>query len=444
MNIRALALESLERTLGNQSYSNIILDTVIRREGLDGRDRALFCRLVYGVIEKTLTLDYLIDALSAKSRSDIEPKVRNILRLGLYQLRFLDRVPDHAACDETVALAPKKSRGFVNAVLRSYIRQKDSLALPSREHFFEYLSVTYSYPIAFCEKLTAEYGKERAEAILEAFGKIPPTTLRVNTLQTDRDTLLTRLLDKGLDAEKTENSPFGIRTLGTPEELELNTGMAFVQDEASQLATLVLDASPGNTVYDICACPGSKSFGAALTMKNQGKLIAFDIHENKLSLVKKGAERLGITILSTAARDGRSYEEALRETADRIICDVPCSGFGVVAKKPEIRYKSLSECEALPRIQFDILNNACLYLKPGGILVYSTCTIFRQENSEVVERFLAAHPEFYAEPFAVGNINAPGGMLTLLPSEHGTDGFFIAKLRKKEEAHDEKNRSAES
>ncbi len=436
MNIRALALASLNRILQSKSYSNIVLDTVIRRHGLDCKDRALFCRMVYGVVEKKITLDHLIDTLSSKPPCSIEPEVRNILRLGLYQLRYLDRVPPHAACDETVALSGARSRGFVNAILRRYLRESDCIPFPSRESdFLAYLSVTYSYPKEFCERLTAEYGGDKAEEILGAFDGTPPITLRVNTLKTSRDTLLSELAAKGITARPTANSSVGIKATGSPSELGLADGLAFVQDEASQIATLVLDAKEGDTVYDICACPGSKSFGAALTMQNTGKLIAFDIHENKLSLVEKGAENLGITILTTRARDGRDFDETLSGGADRIICDVPCSGFGVVAKKPEIRYKSLAECDSLPAIQYDILNNACRYLKKGGYLIYSTCTIFSAENDGVISRFLKSHEDFELVPFKVGEIEAPKGSITLLPCDHGTDGFFIAKLRRKENSH---------
>ncbi len=438
MNVRELALAVLDRVMRDKSYSNIAVDTVIGRENLKGKDRSLFCVLVYGVIEKKITLDYLIDLLSNIPKGDIEPSTRNLLRMGLYQLRFLDRIPAHAALNETVALAPRRSRGFVNAILRSYTRQKDSLTLPKKEDgFIRYLSVCYSYPEAFCEKLTGEYGEQKAEEILAAFDKVPALTLRANSLKISRDKLLASLLEKGFEASPTPHSPNGIRIEGgSLSEIGLDEGLFFVQDEASQIASLVLDAKKGDTVYDICACPGSKSFGAALDMENKGSITSFDIHENKLSLVKKSAERLSITILKTAARDGRDFDETLFESADRIICDVPCSGFGVVAKKPEIRYKDLSSCETLPKIQYDILSNACRYLKRGGILVYSTCTVFSEENEDNVKRFLSEHPDFVLTPFETGSISAGSGMLTLLPCDHGTDGFFIAKLKRKEEFDD--------
>ena len=438
MNVRELALATLDRVMRDKSYSNIAVDTVIRRENLSGKDRSLFCVLVYGVIERRLTLDYLIDALSDLPAEKIEPTTRNLLRLGLYQLRFLDRVPDHAAVSETVNLAPRRTRGFINAILRSYLRQRDTLTLPKKEDgVIRYLSILYSYPEEFCEKLVSEFGEDTAEEILVAFENPPSLTLRANTLKISRESLLAFLAEKGFEVAPTENAPHGIRVKNASlAELGLEEGLFFVQDEASQIASAALDAKKGDTVYDICACPGSKSFGAALAMENEGSITSFDLHENKLSLVEKTAKRLGITILTTAARDGRDLDETLLESADRIICDVPCSGFGVVAKKPEIRYKDLASCEALPRIQYDILNTACRYVKKGGTLVYSTCTIFSEENTNNVQRFLSEHPAFSLTPFKVGNLSVPDGQITLLPSTHGTDGFFIAKFTRKDDFDD--------
>jgi len=255
MNVRELALAALDRVMRDKSYSNIAVDTVIERESLSGKDRSLFCVLVYGVIEKKITLDYLIDALSNIPNQDIEPSTRNLLRMGLYQLRFLDRVPDHAAVSETVALAPRRSRGFVNAILRSYTRQKDTLTLPKKEGgASRYLSVAYSYPEALCDKLTREFGTEKTEEILAAFNRVPALTLRTNTLKMSRDALLASLRAQGIDASPTEYSPNGIRIEGASLfEIGLDNGLFFVQDEASQIASLALGAKPVDTVYDICA-----------------------------------------------------------------------------------------------------------------------------------------------------------------------------------------------
>ena len=209
-------------------------------------------------------------------------------------------------------------------------------------------------------------------------------------------------------------------------------GLFFVQDEASQICVEILGAEPDDTVLDICACPGSKSFGSAIRMQNRGEIHAFDLHEKKLSLVVSGAQKLGITILDTRANDGRSFLPEWEGRADRVLCDVPCSGFGVIAKKPELRYKDPAISAALPDIQRDILETASRYVKNGGTLVYSTCTIFPEENEENVARFLASHPEFSLVPFRVGAFDCPEGQITLLPDRHPTDGFFIAKLTKKD------------
>lgn len=440
MNLRKLALDLLDRNEKSGQYSNIAVDNAISREGLDGKDRSLLSALVYGVIERRITLDFVIDGLSSLSPSKIERTTRNILRMGLYQLFYMDRIPPHAAVSESVDLCNKRSRGFVNAILRGALRKcanaslADAFGFPKKEEKpLEYLSVTYSYPIPLCQKFCEIYGFEKTEEILKAFEKTPPTTLRVNTEKINRAALLERLTAKGIDCAPTPHSPNGIRTFGaSPEELGLYEGLCFVQDEASQICTEALGARSGETVIDMCACPGSKSFGAALDMNNEGQILSFDLHENKLSLVNKGAETLGISIIKTAARDGRDFDPDLAGIADRIICDVPCSGFGVVAKKPEIRYKNLSDAVALPDIQLAILQNAVRYLKPGGTLIYSTCTLFPEENQQNVARFLKSTPDIKSCNFTVGDLRSENGMMTLLPSEHGTDGFFIAKFTKKE------------
>ena len=434
MSARKLALETLLRLEKDKSYSNIAVDNAIRKHGLTGAERSLFCILVYGVIERRITLDYVIDSLSSLPPHKIEADTRMLLRMGLYQLMYLDRIPPHAILNETVELAPRRSRGFVNALLRAYTRTKEDIEFPKREEDCPlYLSVTYSYPTPLCQKLIADYGEEVTEQMLGAFNATPEITLRTNTLKITREALLESLMAKGLSVSLTENAPHGIKIAsGGLADIGMEEGLFFVQDEASQICVEVLGAKAGDTVYDICSCPGSKSFGAALNMGNAGQILSTDLHENKLSLVTRSAEMLGITILRTAARDGRNLDSTLVDTADCVLCDVPCSGFGVVAKKPEIRYKDLSECKALPDIQYDILDTACRYVKKGGTLVYSTCTIFPEENEENIRRFLTSHPEFSLVPFRVGKVEAKDGMRTLLPHEFGTDGFFIAKLTRKE------------
>lgn len=439
MNLRKIALDLLDLQEKSGQYSNIAVDNAVRREGLDGKDSRLLSALVYGVIERRITLDFIIDSLSSIPPSKIERTTRNVLRMGLYQLIWLDRIPPHAAVSESVSLCSKRSRGFANAILRGFQRKRTGdlatcFAFPKKEADpMGYLSITYSYPTALCRRFCAIFGIDETEAIFRAWEATPPTTLRANPLKTTRDELLASLVSHEIDATPTPNVPTGIRTFGaTPTELGLHEGLCFVQDEASQICTAVLGARPGETVIDMCACPGSKSFGAALDMENQGQVLSFDLHENKLSLITKSAEALGISIIKTAARDGRAFDPALEATADRIICDVPCSGFGVMAKKPEIRYKSLDDAASLPEIQFAILKNAVRYLKKGGTLVYSTCTLLPEENEQNVLRLLVECPFMEACDFKVGNAVSTNGMLTLLPSVHGTDGFFIAKLVRKE------------
>ena len=435
MNVRALALDVLVKSERSTQYSNIAIDNAITKNGLDSKDGALLSVLVYGVIERKITLDYIIDSLSSIAPSKIELSTRNVLRMGLYQLIYLDRIPPHAAINESVELAGKRSRGFVNAILRGYTRKKDEIEFPKKESdLIKYLSVTYSVPSALCEKFLENFGAEKTEDVLRAFSAPTKTTLRVNTLKISRDELLSRLISKGVDVEKTPVSPCGINVFGASvNELFLDEGLCFVQDEASQICVSALDAKKGDLVMDICACPGSKSFGAAIEMENEGKILAFDLHENKLSLVKSGATRLGIEIIDTCAHDGREFMKEYEAKADKIICDVPCSGFGVIAKKPEIRYKDPKESAGLPKIQYDILKTASKYLKVGGTLVYSTCTLLKEENEDNVNKFLAEHGNFKLQSFSLGDKSVDGGMLTLDPHEHGTDGFFIAKLIKTNE-----------
>ena len=295
-NPRAWALEVLTRCESG-GYSNIALDTVIKRNDLGGADRALITALIYGVIERKITLDYIIASLSSIPNSKIERDTRNLLRMGLYQLIYMEKIPAHAALNETVALANKRSKGFVNAILRSYQREGNKIKFPSESDEVKYLSVTYSLGEELTKKLLQSYSFEECKQILSAFGEKTPLTLRVNNLKATREDILNELENATL----TQFSPDGIILENAAvSELDcLNDGRVTVQDEASQICVRALGAEKGDTVFDVCACPGSKSFGAAMTMENEGQILAFDIHENKLSLVKKGAERLGISIIST-------------------------------------------------------------------------------------------------------------------------------------------------
>ena len=426
MTPRSLAYDLLQRSEKSKQYSNIALDHALEKSGLSSADKRLASALFYGVTERRITLDYRISQLSARPLDELDAEVLCTLRMGLYQLMYLDRVPPHAAINETVGLCKKRFSGFVNAILRSHTREP--FVLPSREDAVEYLSVSCSVCKALCERFISVFGFEEAERILNGFFNVADTTLRVNTLRTSREALALKLEDTTL----TDVSPVGLHVKGSVRELYgFSGGLFFVQDQASQICVEVLDAREGDLMLDICACPGSKSFGSAIKMNGVGRIIAFDLHENKLSLVKESAKRLGIDIIETAAMDGRTPIPELFAKADRVLCDVPCSGFGVLGKKPELRYKDPEESSRLPEIQLAILENASRYVKEGGVLVYSTCTLLPEENQKNIEKFLSSHPEFSLAPWSVGSLVCESGMITLMPHIHNTDGFFIAKLIRK-------------
>ena len=418
---RKIAYDVLVRCASAEQYSNIALDTAIKRSDLTPPDRGLLTALVYGVIERQITLDAIIDSLAERKGGEISPDVRTLLRVGLYQLAYLDRVPDHAAVNETVNMASKRSRGFVNAILRAFIRSKKEIPIPKQEEDpIRYLSVKYSFCEELCECFVAAFGLTRTEELFAAFGEHPDLNLRTNTLRITREELIAKIEEQGIHALPTNESAVGIRVCDRSPVTELygfDQGLFFVQDEASQLCVKALDAQAGMRVLDACACPGSKSFGAAIDMQNRGEVISCDLHKNKLSLVESGAQRLGITILTTAERDARNTNEEWIDQFDRVLCDVPCSGFGVFAKKPELRYKDPKASEALPNIQLAILNSASQYVKLGGKLVYSTCTLLPCENEENVARFLSQNNHFELME-----------QRTLYPDKNGTDGFFYAVL----------------
>ena len=420
---RKIAYDVLVRCSSAEQYSNIALDTAIKRSDLTPQDRGLLTALVYGVIEKQITLDAIIDSLCDRKPEDIPPEARTLLRLGIYQLTYLDRVPDHAAVNETVNMAPKRFRGFVNAILRAFIRGGKQIPIPDKsEDAIRYLSVKYSFCEALCECFVASFGLQRTEELFAAFGEHPDLTLRTNTLRISREELITKIGEQGIRALPTSESRVGIRVCDKSPVAELYgfaQGLFFVQDEASQLCVQALDAQPHMRVLDACACPGSKSFGAAIDMQNEGSVLSCDLHSNKLSLVKSGAERLGISILTTAERDARTPNEEWIRSFDRVLCDVPCSGFGVFAKKPELRYKDPCASAALPDIQLAILRNASSYVKEGGKLVYSTCTLLLCENEGNVSRFLQENRDFSLIE-----------QRTLYPDIDGTDGFYYAVLER--------------
>ena len=419
MSARKLAWEVLCRMERAGQYSNLAVDGVLQKNPIEGADRALFVALVYGVTERKVTLDACIDRL-AKGRAP-EPDVRNLLRLGIYQLLYLERVPDHAAVNETVAIAPRRIAGYVNAILRNFLRSGKKIPLPDRQTDpVGYLSVCYSVGRELCARLIEERGEEKTESLLRAVGEKPKLCLFVNTLRTDAEQLREQLAAAGYESERIGDR--GLRIAGNapvPSLPGFANGWFFVQDEASQNCVKALDVSPGMKVVDVCASPGAKSFGAAIRMENEGEILSCDLHGSRLSLIEKGAERLGISVITTRERDAREKLPEWEGKADRVICDVPCSGFGVLSKKPELRYKNPADSDGLPAIQSAILGSASALVAPGGKLVYSTCTILRAENHAVVADFLTGHPDFSLSEEK-----------QTYPDTDGTDGFYYAVLRK--------------
>ncbi len=400
----------------------------------DPRDRALLTTLFYGTVERRLSLDYYIGLLASRSAASLTPHTRALLRLGLYQLMFTDRIPAHAAVSETVALARDPGeRGLVNAVLRAAAAHPERLTPPPAEReLVRHLSVKESMPRWIVKHFLAAYGEEEGAALLKALNRRPPLCLRVNTLRCEREALLARLREEGYEAEPDPLSAVGIRVAGAVLPAALpgyDEGLFYVQDTASQLAVEALDPRAGECLVDLCAAPGGKSFGAAMRMQGRGQILSFELHESKLSLIRDGAARLGVTLAAEAA-DSRAVKEALLGRADRVICDVPCSGLGVIAKKPDLRYREEAGARALPPLQRELLEVGARYLKPGGVLLYSTCTLAARENEDVVRAFLREREGYLAEDFTVGGLASQEGMLTLLPHRHGTDGFFIAKMRR--------------
>ena len=392
---REAAFRSLIKCENAGSYSNLEIDSKINKYGLEGAERALYTVLVYGVIERRIALDLRLKPLVNGGFERLDDVVKVILRIGAYQILHLDRVPDSAAVDEAVKTArrhaPAGAHNLVNAVLRSLCRTlNDPPELPDDPVLR--LEATYSIPRGIIELWIGSYGAENAKKILDGLdARSRDVTVRVNTLKTTRDELARTMggvpFDDLPDAIAVDCDPDALRTA-------LESGLCYVQDISSQRAVQMLDPRSGDTVADVCCCPGGKSFACALAMRNVGEIRAFDLHANKLSLVERTASRLGITIIATAPRDAREPDPALVGRCDRVVCDVPCSGLGVIAKKPEIRYKPLGDIARLPQLQYDILRASASYLKVGGRLLYSTCTLNRAENEEVVARFLSENSAF--------------------------------------------------
>ena len=437
MGARETALNALIACRKEGAWSNGVMKEYILRDRLDSRDAGLATRLCYGVLQNRMKLDFYLKQLLTGKLKDLHPVVHDILHLGLYQLFELDRVPDSAAVNESVALAKKyckKQRyapGLVNAVLRKAADEKDSLKQPAS------WVDKYSHPQALVDLLIRDIGKPRMEAMLKANNEAPQTMIQVNTLRTTAAALAEKLEQAGVSVAPHGWMPDCLVLGGTGDIEKLDAfrnGEFYVQDPAAKLSVYCAQLPRADLkLLDCCAAPGGKSFAAAIAMEGLGTITSCDIHRHKVGLIENGARRLGFGNITARVQDASRNNPEWNEQMDVVIADVPCSGYGIIRKKPDIRYKDPASMEELPQLQLAILGNQARYVKPGGVLLYSTCTLLRRENEDVVDAFLKENHEFYLEPLS---LPAPfprneSGMLTLVPGEYDTDGFFISRLRRK-------------
>ncbi len=442
-NVRDAALSILLAVDKNQAYSNLLLNETIKRHKIEAKDRALLTELTYGTLQHKMTLDYYLEPFI---RGSIDHWVRWLLRISLYQMQYLTRIPAHAAVNEAVEIAKRRGhRGIastVNGILRSVLRQ----GVPSIndiENPIERLAIETSHPIWLVQRFVNNYGLEVATGMLHENNVPPIQTVRVNTTKVTVEQAVAELEEEGLTAKQSDVIPECLHvTNGQPARTNaFKEGHITIQDESSMIPANVLKPSPGMRVLDRCAAPGGKTTHLAEIMKNEGSILATDLHPHKLDLIDHNTERLGLDIIETAPIDGRKAPEFLQaESYDAILVDAPCSGLGVMRRKPDIKYtKREEDLENLQTIQLALLDAATKVLKIKGKLVYSTCTVDKQENEGTVNAFLAAHPEMEAIqleslPTKLAEKQA-NGMLQVFPQDFGSDGFFVAAFRKKGESN---------
>ena len=421
---RKTAYLTLVDVESKKAYSNLALNhqEVINKPNSPGFVR----EIVYGVLENKYTLDYYIDMLASEGVKSLKTSELVILRMGIYQLGYMDSVPEYAAVNESVVLAKKYCRsksGLINGILREYLNKKMQLRLPDRsDDEVKYLSVKYSYAPWIIEMWLEYYSKSFVEELLAAGNETPPMTIRLNWLRVMKPDLMRKLKERGYEVEEGSICQNAINVKGSKLlDTELyKLGMFTPQDESSMLVAEKLDPKHGDIVMDVCAAPGGKTTAIAERMNNTGKIIASDIYRRKLDLIDREAKRLGITNIETRSWDATRVDSSMLQKADKVLVDAPCSGLGVVRRKPEIKYKEYTtEMELLPKKQLAILSASSGYVKPGGTLLYSTCTVNPKENEKVVEAFLKKNTSFKKIERTL-----------LLPNVNGTDGFFICVMKK--------------
>ena len=453
VNTRELILGILMEVTKEGSYSHLVIRSVLDKyQYLEKKERAFITRVSEGTIQYMIELDYIINQFSKVKVNKMKPVIRNILRMSVYQLKYMDSVPDSAVCNEAVKLAKRKGfgslSGFVNGVLRNISRNLSTITYPDgQKDQIQYLSVRYSMPEWIVRQWINDYGMEQTVSVLQAFLQETPVTIRTNLLKITPEALEKRLKEEGVTAEKMVcadmpelNYAFMISGFDHLNALSsFREGLFYVQDVSSMMAAHLADPKPGDQVLDLCAAPGGKSLHAADKMRNQGCVEARDLTEYKVDLIRENVQRAGVSCVVPKVKDAEQLDAEWIGKADVVIADLPCTGYGVIGRKPDIKYYASKEKEEeLVRIQRAILANAASYVKPGGTLLYSTCTVNRKENSENAAWFLEQFPfeavsldELLPDELKSGE--TAKGQLQLIPGVHKTDGFFLAKFRKTEE-----------
>ena len=444
MDAREVSLQALYACHKQGGWSDGVLKKQLAQHGADRRDAALATQLCFGVLQNQMLLDFYLSRFSNIPLKRMEEKVVQALRLGAYQLLFLDKIPQSAAVNSSVELAKRhcknpRAAGMVNGILRALVRSLDDLPTVPQRDPTSYLSILYSHPEWMVKEFLLAIGTGETSKLLAANNSQPPMSVMVNTTKITAQELRDKLEEAGVEARLHLwlNDCLLLARTGNLEELDaFQKGLFYVQDPASRLAVLAAGPISGMRVLDCCAAPGGKSFAAAIAMENCGQVISCDLHPHKKKLIQAGADRSGLDIIIPQTADGKVFHPEWERAFDLVLVDAPCSGLGVIRKKPDIRYKDPAPLEGLPEIQLAILSNAARYVRPGGTLLYSTCTLLRRENEEVIGTFLTRDSSFQKEPFVLPDPvgAAPEGMITLWPHRHDTDGFFICKLRKGEDS----------
>lgn len=439
MKAREIALKVLCDIEDNNNYSNIAINKHFKNLEITNQDRGLATELIYGVVENKYYLDYIIDKLSKIKTQKLSTYVKILLRMGIYQIAFLDSISEYAAVNETVNLVKKydnRSSGFVNAILRNIIRNKKDVLDINIDSKIMYLSTKYSYSPWMIKDWIKNFGEEFTEDLLEANNEKPSIYLRTNTLKITRDELINKLEERDIKAFKvlTVEEAIRVENLKNIENNDLfKEGLFTIQDISSMIVGKVINPKKNSLVLDVCSAPGGKSTHLATLMNNTGKVIARDVFEHKLKLINSTVSRLGLTNVEIESFDASEIDNNSIDKFDYVLADVPCSGLGIIRRKPEIKYKAKAELKDLPSIQSKILDNASKYVKVGGMLVYSTCTIQDIENINVINDFLKNNDNFELVPIDEINVdldNQDKGYLKIYPNIHGMDGFFISKLRR--------------